>query len=137
MIGPEVLDRDLSNAAPAVLTLRSLSRVIEGKGKVTGAEADLAVGADPGTGRFRVLFIVLTDPGRTLSESSRVGSGLESSLESGVLSWIARMALRTKSAFDMCFDSSAICRSVLSMSMAAVTVCTTPEDPKTVVRLHS
>lgn len=68
-------------------------------------------------------------------EPSRTRSGVE--VRSGMLSWIALMALRTKSARDMCLLRSAMWRSVLSMSIAPVTVWTTPAEPNTVVGLHS
>ena len=106
----------------AVLTLRSLF-VDGGAAEATGADADL------GAGTRRVV------DSRALPESSP-RSGVDSP-KPGALSWIARMALRTKSALDMCLDSSAMCKSVLSISMAPVTVWTTPCEPKTVVVLHS
>lgn len=68
-------------------------------------------------------------------EPSRTRSGVE--VRSGMLSWIALMALRMKSARDMCLLRSAMWRSVLSMSIAPVTVWTTPAEPNTVVGLHS
>jgi hypothetical protein len=91
---------------------------------------DVAVAADFDVGEITDAI----DPYLEL-EPSRTRSGVE--VRSGMLSWIALMALRTKSARDMCLLRSAKWRSVLSMSIAPVTVWTTPAEPNTVVGLHS
>lgn len=136
------------------LKLRSLSTRVGGCGEATtGAEADLgAVEIELGPGRCRTVALLpfafsfwpplvgieLTDddPSLTLPESSRTRSGVDPR-SLGILSCIARIAFRTKSALDMCFCKSAMCRSVFSMSIAAVTVWTTPGVPNTVVGLQS